>query len=114
MGGRRAEAESSRARHRSWRNAAFRAYAGHMDTQEFRKALKRLVAASKDRSVAIMCAETLWWRCHRRLIADALLTEGLQVVHLGIEPPASHSLSPFARVDENGLLAYDGSGTPLF
>lgn len=114
MGGRRAEAESSQTRHGSWRNAAFRAYAGHMDTSEFRKALNRLVVTSKDRSVAIMCAETLWWKCHRRLIADALLTQGLQVVHLGIEPPASHSLSSFARVDENGLLAYDGSETPLF
>lgn len=114
MGGRRAETESSQARHRSWCNAAFRAYAGHMDTLEFRKALNRLVAASKDRSVAIMCAETLWWKCHRRLIADALLTEGLQVVHLGIEPPASHGLSRFARIDENGLLAYDGSEASLF
>jgi uncharacterized protein (DUF488 family) len=66
-----------------WRNPAFAAYAEHMATAEFRAALGAIEerARSGD-AMAIMCAETVWWRCHRRLIADALLGDGFSVEHL--------------------------------
>jgi uncharacterized protein (DUF488 family) len=65
------------------RNAAFRAYADHMGTVEFAAALDELLARAERSAIAIMCAETLWWRCHRRLIADAAeLTRGATVSHV--------------------------------
>lgn len=109
MGGRRQADQASLERHRAWEVDAFRAYAAHMDRPEFRRALDDLMEISSDRSTAIMCAETLWWRCHRRLIADALVAAGRQVRHLGTGDPQPHRLSEFARVDEHGLLAYDRS-----
>lgn len=69
-----------------WRVEAFRAYAAHMRSDEFRDALAELVASlgSGDRRTAIMCSETVWWRCHRRLISDAAtLLHGVPVLHLG-------------------------------
>lgn len=111
MGGRRDVDERSEVRHRSWEVEAFRAYASHMDRPEFREALERLIQVSGERNVAIMCSETLWWRCHRRLISDALVAAGRTVLHIGIGRPQPHRMVDFARVDENGLLAYDG-GSP--
>ena len=66
-----------------WRNPAFAAYAEHMATREFRDALATLEdRAQSGEALAIMCAETVWWRCHRRLIADALVGGGFVVEHL--------------------------------
>ena len=66
-----------------WRNPAFAAYAGHMTTDEFRTALARLEERSRrGEALALLCSETLWWRCHRRLIADALVADGFTVEHL--------------------------------
>jgi mannose-6-phosphate isomerase-like protein (cupin superfamily) len=115
MGGRREPDEQSEVRHGTWEIEAFRAYASHMDRPEFREALKRLMQVSQERKAAVMCSETLWWRCHRRLIADAVVAAGGGVVHLGMGRPQPHRLTGFARVDENGLLAYDGniSAAPL-
>ena len=71
LGGRRSRA-SGESRHPAWRNTAFRAYADFMETETFRFALNDLIARANDgEMMAVMCAETLWWRCHRRLIADA-------------------------------------------
>lgn len=65
------------------RNLAFRGYADYMETAEFREALKRLLDDARTRPTAIMCSETLWWRCHRRLIADAAtILHGADVLHL--------------------------------
>lgn len=111
MGGRREPDEQSEARHGAWEIEAFRAYASHMDRPEFREALERLMQSSKEQKVAIMCSETLWWRCHRRLISDAVVARGGSVVHIGMGKPQPHRMTDFARVDENGLLAYDG-GSP--
>ena len=81
LGGRRKPRPDSR--HAEWRNDAFRGYADYMDTPEFADALARIQrAAAADPPVAVMCAETLWWRCHRRLIADAFARAGGSVVHL--------------------------------
>ena len=81
LGGRRKPRPDSS--HTEWRNEAFRGYADYTDTPEFADALARLRReAAADPPVAVMCAETLWWRCHRRLIADAFMRAGGSVVHL--------------------------------
>jgi uncharacterized protein (DUF488 family) len=92
--------------------AAFRSYADHMDTAGFRSALKRLERDAAMDRLAIMCAETLWWRCHRRLIADALALDGLTVVHLiGPGKIQEHKLQESVRRDGEGLPVYD-AGKP--
>ena len=104
LGGRRNRTPGSR--HSAWDNDAFAGYADHMDTATFRHAFDRLLA---DLPLAVMCAETLWWRCHRRLIADAAVMAGAPVVHLldvGRRQP--HRLHPAARLDVEGRPVYDG------
>jgi uncharacterized protein (DUF488 family) len=106
LGGRR-KPESHHDRHIAWRNASFRAYAAYMDTPGFRGSLDALESRSATSDLVIMCAETLWWRCHRRLIADALVVNGFEVVHLGVGDDRLHVLTQTARVLENGLLLYN-------
>jgi uncharacterized protein (DUF488 family) len=65
-----------------WRNAAFAAYAEYMESEEFGAGLERLEGLAASRRVAVMCAESMWWRCHRRLIADALTARDWNVLHL--------------------------------
>ena len=82
LGGRRA-ADKSVVEASAWRTPAFAAYEAHMATDEFRRGLGQLEdRATARESLAIMCAETVWWRCHRRLIADALTRDGFLVEHL--------------------------------
>ena len=94
-------------RHIALRSPGFRGYADHMETDEFRAALDRLIDTSRDTRTTIMCAESLWWRCHRRMVADALVAAGCRVEHLmeGGRLDA-HRLSSSARI-EDGLLVYD-------
>jgi uncharacterized protein (DUF488 family) len=78
-----------------------------MASPAFAEALARLEAEAAERPTAIMCAEAQWWRCHRRLIADALTVGGWRVLHLGLGPePVEHELTPFAVVDEDGTITY--------
>ena len=89
-----------------WRNAAFRGYADHMASAEFAAGLERLLDCARRAPTAMMCAEALWWRCHRRLVADALLLRGVAVLHIGAGTRAEpHELSPFALV-EDGAVTY--------
>ena len=84
----------------AWRNASFRGYADHMQTPEFAAGLDALLAIARDTPVAIMCAEAVPWRCHRSLVADALLVRGIAVVDiLGPRSARPHTLTPWARVD---------------
>jgi uncharacterized protein (DUF488 family) len=84
----------------------FQGYADHMSTEEFRGGLEALEEAARSRRIAVMCAEALWWRCHRRMIADALLVNGWQVLHLdGRGTLQEHALTEFAKV-EGGALTY--------
>jgi uncharacterized protein (DUF488 family) len=96
-----------------WRNEGFRGYADHMQTPEFAAALtalERLAAASR---VTVMCAEAVPWRCHRSLLADALVARGVEVRHItGTSAPSPHVLTPFARV-EGGRVAYPPAQPPL-
>jgi len=94
-----------------WRNPSFRGYADYMMEPGFRDALERLIELGRDRRVAIMCAEAVPWRCHRSLIADALLVRGLEVCHiLGPGSARPHVLTPFARV-ERGRLTYSAAAS---
>lgn len=89
-----------------WRNASFRGYADYMQTAEFEKSLGELIELAKQESVVLMCAEAVPWRCHRSLIADALLVRGIRTEHI-MSPTRrqSHSLTPFAKV-HGTTLAY--------
>lgn len=89
-----------------WRNESFRGYADYMQTEEFPRALEELMAYSTSKETAVMCAEAVPWRCHRSLVADALVTQGWEVRHIMSETKADrHQLTSFARI-KNGLLHY--------
>jgi len=102
LGGRRKPLPSSP--NTGWRVAQFQGYADHMDSPEFERGLSRLLTLAKRRRTAVMCAEAQWWRCHRRLLADALLVRGHDVEHLDsrgrLEP---HTLTDFAVVEGEHL-----------
>jgi uncharacterized protein (DUF488 family) len=83
-----------------WEVAGFRGYADHMDTDEFSAGLRRLEALGRKRRAAFMCAEAPWWRCHRRLVADALSVRGWDVRHIGPDGRlTAHELPEFAVVE---------------
>jgi uncharacterized protein (DUF488 family) len=83
-----------------WRNASFRGYADYMQTPEFAAGLAELIALASEKPTAIMCAEAVPWRCHRSLIADALLVRGIEACEiLGPGKARPHRLTPFAKVE---------------
>ena len=94
-----------------WRNMAFRGYADHMQTPEFSAGIDELIAFGEGRLVAVMCAEAVWWQCHRMLISDALVARDVDVQHIMSQRGAStlqaHRLTPFARV-EPPRVSYPG------
>ncbi len=98
-----------------WRQEAFRNYADYALTPAFAAALGELRALARDRPTAIMCAEALWWQCHRRIIADYLLAAGDQVLHIlgpgKIEPAA---LTPGAEPQTDGTVHYPAEQGELF
>ncbi len=97
-----------------WRNESFRGFADHMASDEFRAALGRLVELGRQGGVAVMCAEAVPWRCHRSLIADALLVRGVEVTHIiGPGRTQAATLTPFARV-EGERITYPGPVQELF
>ena len=92
----------------AWRVAAFRGYADHMASRDFQSALERLVAPPRI-PTAVMCAEALPWKCHRQLIADALVARGVEVVHLlGPGQRQTHMLHPAAVGRPDGVVTYPG------
>ncbi len=107
LGGRRTPAPESPNTY--WRNAGFRGYADHLATDEARTALERLVNEQGLHRPAVMCAEAVPWRCHRQLIADALVARGIEVRHiLSSGRTELHALSAGARVLSGGRLVYPG------
>jgi len=123
LGGKRKSKPDSR--NTAWRNASFRGYADYMETEQFQKAVERLLAFARSDglgssrrnerdggeavtpcAIAIMCAEAVWWRCHRSLIADYLKARGLEVLHiLGAKKVEPHPYTSAARI-VNGELSY--------
>jgi len=105
LGGRRSARKDSR--NTAWRSAAFRGYADYMATPAFQQALARLITIADAQAIAVMCAEAVPWRCHRQLIADALLARGVAVRHIvGAGEAADHRLSPHAQVLGDGQVRY--------
>jgi uncharacterized protein (DUF488 family) len=109
LGGfRKVQADS---RHTGLRSAGFRGYADHMQTDGFRAAREWLIERAAESRTAVMCAESLWWRCHRRLLADSLVAAGCVVRHIISDTRLDvHRLHPAARV-EDGLPVYDVSSS---
>jgi uncharacterized protein (DUF488 family) len=98
LGGRRSPRADSP--HVAWRNPSFRGYADYMDTAEFGVAAARLAALARTERVAVMCAEGVWWRCHRSMIADCFKAHGWKVLHiLGPAEPREHPYTSVARME---------------
>jgi uncharacterized protein (DUF488 family) len=97
------------------RNPAFRGYADHMAEPEFADALTAVLAEAASRTVAVMCSETLWWRCHRRLLSDAAtLGRGAEVAHLAHDGRLTpHALTDGVRRDGDGVVYDVGGDRPL-
>jgi uncharacterized protein (DUF488 family) len=106
LGGRRkARADSTNT---GWNNPGFRGYADHMETAEFKKGIEALLELAKKTRTAVMCAEAVWWRCHRSLISDLLKAEGVRVIHIIDEKKSEeHPYTSVARIVD-GRLSYEG------
>jgi len=95
---------------RGWRNASFRGFADYMQSGEFAENMGKLLEMGGKERIAVMCAEAVPWRCHRSLIADALLARGAAVAHImGKESSIPHELTSFARI-EGGSVLYPDDG----
>ena len=106
LGGRRRSSKTSR--HGAWKSETFRAYADFLETPEARSALLRLEEAALGAPSAFFCAEAVPWRCHRSLVADALVAKGWTVTDLlGTGSARPHALPAFARIAD-GEVIYDG------
>jgi len=106
LGGRRPVSPNSR--NAAWKNASFRAYADYMETAEFHDGVKELIRLSEESRTAVMCAEAVWWRCHRSLIADYMKVEGWNVTHiLSAKKTESHPYTAAASIID-GKLSYRG------
>ena len=112
LGGRRKAKPESKST--AWRNASFRGYADYMETEEFRKGVERLLdLAAGAGPTAIMCAEAVWWRCHRSLISDYLKARGIEVLHImDAKKTEPHPYTSAARIVD-GKLSYGADSTLL-
>jgi uncharacterized protein (DUF488 family) len=106
LGGRRKSKRDSR--NTAWRNVSIRGYADYMETEQFHKGVERLLALAREAgTTAIMCAEAVWWRCHRALISDFFKACGVEVMHiLGANQIEQHPCTSAARI-VNGKLSYE-------
>jgi uncharacterized protein (DUF488 family) len=106
LGGRRTPRKDSH--NTAWRNAQFRGYADHMETKEFDEGIKELLELARTSRTTVMCAEAVWWRCHRSLIADYLKAGGHTVLHIVDEKKTEeHPFTSAARIVD-GELSYRG------
>jgi len=114
LGGRRRLAAGEPVVDTWWTVPAFAAYAAHTRSEEFRSGMNQLVDEAATGAVAVLCSETVWWRCHRRLVADvATLARGLPVRHLmHVGQPVAHRPAPGARLRDDGLVVWDATPPP--
>jgi uncharacterized protein (DUF488 family) len=109
LGGRRGRAKAvDPSRNTGWQVAAFKNYADYAETPAFAEALAKLLELAANSTCAVMCAEAVWWRCHRRIVADYAITRGFRVLHIFTETKVQRAArTPFARVDRRrGTLRY--------
>lgn len=109
LGGRRKSKPDSR--NTAWRNESFRGYADHMETEQFCKGIERLVDLAREVGpTAIMCAEALWWHCHRALISDFLKARGIEVTHIvDANKTEPHPYTSAAKIVDGTLSYVDDS-----
>jgi len=106
LGGRRTARPDSH--NTVWRNVQFRGYADHMETEEFKNGVRELLELAATARTAVMCAEAVWWRCHRSLLADYLKAAGHEVIHILDEKKTEeHPFTSAARLVD-GKLSYQG------
>jgi uncharacterized protein (DUF488 family) len=103
LGGRRSP--NPKSRNTAWRNDAFRGYADYMETPAFAAAMERLIGEARQRRTAVMCAELLWWQCHRSLIADYLKAANHEVLHITADGVMEHPYTSAATL-VNGRVSY--------
>jgi uncharacterized protein (DUF488 family) len=110
LGGRRGKrADGQISPNTLWRQEPFRNYADYAETPEFRAALDKLTALTRENTVAIMCAEAVWWQCHRRIVADYLLAAGFPVEHIfDAKKREPATLTPGAQPRDDGTILYEG------
>ncbi|MGH6890031.1 MAG: DUF488 family protein [Rhizomicrobium sp.] len=113
LGGLRSSRRGSPSPNDFWENASFRHYADYAAGAEFRQGLEELRTLGRNRTCAIMCAEAVWWRCHRRIIADYLIAEGETVMHImGSNKFEPARLTPAAQRLPDGTLIYPRRNDP--
>jgi uncharacterized protein (DUF488 family) len=95
----------------AWRNDSFRGYADYMMTPAFARSIEKLVAVAAQKRTAMMCAEAVWWQCHRAMISDALKVQGIKVLHILGDKVTEHPFTGPARV-VNGALTYQAEAEP--
>jgi uncharacterized protein (DUF488 family) len=113
LGGRRGARKDAPSRNTLWRVQAFRNYADYAETPAFQSGLAELERLAAERTTAIMCAEAVWWRCHRRLVTDYMLARGWEVIHLmapGRQEPAA--LTDGAVPQPDGTILYPEKPQP--
>lgn len=110
LGGYRREGLGDRSPNQGWETEGFRNYADYMMTDRFERGIEGLLKLAVSNRVALMCAERFWWRCHRRLISDYLVSKGYRVIHIVEESKTTeHKLPKFARIVD-GRLRYPRAG----
>jgi uncharacterized protein (DUF488 family) len=105
LGGHRHTEENDKSLNMALKSPGFRNYADYMATDEFRRAVQELLSAAEISRTAVMCAEKLYWKCHRRLLSDYLVTQGIEVIHIvGPGELSSHKLTPYAVATGAGVI----------
>ncbi len=105
LGGRRHAGKNDKSLNIGLKSPGFRNYADHMGTDEFRTAVQELLSAAATLRAAVMCAEKLYWKCHRKFLADYLVAQGIEVVHIiGPGKLSIHKLTPYAIATETGVI----------
>lgn len=111
LGGHRSGQPAARLEHQmGWKVAAFRQYAAYATTATYQQSLKELLHLIEHERCVIMCAEVLWWRCHRRIVTDYLLMHGIRVKHiLGKDQITDAKMTEFAEPKDDGIIDYPAS-----
>ena len=110
LGGRRGKPDPD-SPNGGWRNDGFQAYADHIATGEAQTAVRKILSDAERTRIAVMCAEGVYWRCHRQILSDFLVAQGADVRHIqGSENIESHELRAMAKVREDGLVVYPPEG----
>lgn len=114
LGGRRGKPKKN-SKNDGWTNSGFQAYADYINTTEAREAINKLIEYARQTTYALMCAEAVYWRCHRQLIADVLVARDLSVQHiLGPKQVNKHRIKDMARILEDGQVIYPSKQQTLF